>query len=254
MKNSIESIALRFRHPGLAAMALMGSHARDEACEFSDVDVVGFLADEEDRRPAATHLVDGHFVNVSDVSPAGVETWFNDPRESTECIAGVRTARPLWDPDGHFRSIQERARSFVWDGRMQAKANEYSSSEMVGWIEEAMKGLEGLRTGDEGRMLNARHGLSWGLTNVMRVQRGILLASDNGSYAEVATALGNECEWVVVSRTAFGLDNSTLVEQVTAGLRLYALTYDLLVDVLKPDHERMIAAAVQVIRNPVIFS
>jgi hypothetical protein len=125
--------------------------------------------------------------------------------------------------------LQRRAHDFVWDSAMQSKANRWAAEQMVGIIEEAHKGLEGLRRNDIGRMLNARFGMSWILSTIMRVQRGVLLTSDNGVWTEVNRAVGETTPWVRVRRTAFGIEDAagrtpTLREQVVAGLKLYVLT------------------------------
>lgn len=235
-------LAGRFRRPGILAIALMGSHARGEASPFSDIDLVCFRAEARDRPvEAPTFLIDGHFVVVSELGPSEVEACFSQPYEASTFMAGLRQARPLWDPDGYFAAIQERARAFVWDAALQERADAWASAEMVGWIEEAQKGLAGLRAGDEGRLLNARIGLSWGLTKVVRVQRGILISGDNGSYPELIAALGPGSEWAAVSRLAFGLEGGSLAEQVRAGLRLYLLTAELLADCLRPADQPLIA-------------
>jgi hypothetical protein len=244
-----QSLASRFRRPGVVAVALMGSQARGDAGPFSDVDLVRFTARGTESVDAETCFIDGRFVVVSEVTPSDVEAWFTRPARATEFIAGLRTARSLWDPDGYFEAIQKRALRFVWDAAMQERANAYASAQMVGWIEEVQKGLEGLRRGDEGRMLNAKHGLTWGLTRVMRVQRGVLISGDNASYTEVVRSLGTDTEWVALSRKAFGLDHFPLPEQIRAGLRLYVLTYELLVDVLKPEDGALVKEAVERIRR-----
>ena len=223
-----------------------GSHARGDAGPFSDVDIVRFCNSDPQRTAAETHLIEARFVVISAVGPSKVSDWFSKPEEATASIAGIRTARPLWDPDGHFESIQNRAAAFEWDAAMQDKANAYASTEMVGWIEEVQKGLEGLRRHDIGRLLNARFGLSWGLTNVMRVQRGILISGDNASYAEVLADIGAETEWAKASRHVFGLTGLSLSDQVRAGLRLYALTARMIEDSL---HERDRPLVYEVLRR-----
>jgi hypothetical protein len=199
---------------------------------------------------AETHLIDQMFVVTSDVTPSQVNKWFVHPDKASSCIAGVRTARPLWDPSSHFAEIQARARSFVWDESMQAKANAWASEQMVGWIEEAQKGLEGIRRHDTGRMLNARHGLSWDLTNVLRVQRGILIASDNTTYSEVAESLGLDSPWVKLSRMVFRIaEGLTLEDQVSAGLQLYVLTVDLLETAIRQEDKPLLREIVQRIES-----
>lgn len=239
-----------FRQDGVKAIVLMGSFARRDAGAFSDVDLVRFRLADSPRMESQTHLVDQRFVVVSDVTPAEADACFTDPDRASACIAGLRAGRALWDPDGGFRVLQQRAEAFAWDEAMQAKADAMASGRMVGWIEEAQKGLEGLRRDDEGRMLNARHGLSWGLTNVLRVQRGILITGDNGTYSEVVASLGQDSAWSRLSRQAFGIGSGlSLREQVTAGLRLYVLTAELLAAVLLPEHAMLVGEAVKRIRS-----
>jgi hypothetical protein len=79
---------------------------------------------------------------------------------------------------------------------MQERANHRASAMLVGWIEEVHKGLAGFQRNDIGRLLNARHGLSWGLGRVMKVQRGVLISGDNAFYDELSRAMGKQPKWV----------------------------------------------------------
>ena len=241
------TIAAQFDVQEVAAIALMGSFARNDAGTFSDVDIVRFHRGNDTRQAeSATYFIRGVLVVVSDVVPSQVEDWFTKPEQAMACIAGLRTARALSDGAGYFRAIQARAHQFVWDEAMQQKANAYASSQMVGWIEEVHKGLEGLRRCDNGRLINARHGLSWGLTDVMRVQKGILISGDNASYLGVTAVLGEESEWVQLSRKSFAIDGDvSLPDQVRAGLRLYALTAEQLAEVFKPEERTLIEETVK---------
>ena len=243
---NFRAIAARFDVQEVAAIALMGSFARNDAGAFSDVDIVRFHRRTDTRRAeSATYFIHGALVVVSDVVPSQVEDWFTQPEQATTYIAGLRSARALSDEDGYFRAIQDRAHGFVWDEAMQQKANAYASSQMVGWIEEVHKGLEGLRRCDNGRLINARHGLSWGLTEVMRVQKGILISGDNSSYLAVTAALGEESEWVRLSRKSFAIDGDvSLPDQVRAGLKLYVLTAEQLAEVFKPEERSLIKETV----------
>ena len=245
-----DALAARFRDDGVDAIALMGSHARGDAGPYSDVDLVRLRIADSPAREPATHLFNGVFVVVSDVTPADAEAWFSDPDKASACVAGLRRARPLWDPRGAFAALQRRADAFVWDESMQSRANAWAGGQMVGWIEEVQKGLEGLRRNDEGRLLNARYGLSWGLTNVMRVQRGVLITGDNGTYPEVAAAIGRDSQWVRLSRETFGIAGGlSLRDQVVSGLRLYLLTAELIGQALAPHHRALIEEAVARIRK-----
>ena len=150
----LKGLVERFRSPEVKAMALMGSFARGDAGRFSDVDLLRFVKEEAKDQPSAvSHMIDGRLVVVCDIAPQKIDSWFTKPEVATQIVVGLRDAQSLWDPDGYFAEIHRRAREFVWDASMQAKADAYASREMVGWAEEAHKGLEGLRTGDVGRML-----------------------------------------------------------------------------------------------------
>ena len=244
-KPDFDELAQAFRAPGVVAQALMGSYARGDASRFSDVDLVRFFPEADRLGETETHLRDGFFVVVSDAGPDQVEAWFTEPQLASATIAGLRSARSLWDPDGYFDDIQVRAKEFNWGGEMQARADAWASSQMVGWIEEVQKGLAGLRSGDEGRLLNARYGLTWGLTNVLRVQRGIMISGDNGTYREVIEAIGPDSRWATLSRRAFGIDGvDSLPNQVKAGLQLYIHTAELLSAILRPEDERKVKEVV----------
>lgn len=248
-------LAQRFDHPSVQAIALLGSHARGDAGPFSDVDLLRLLAAGAPELPDnGTHLVDGQLVNVSSATAADMASWFDRPEQAVTHIAGLRVARALLDRGGALGVLQARAHAFVWDATMQAHADRWASRQLVGWAEEAHKGLEGLRRGDVGRLLNARHGCSWGLNHVMQVQRGVLVSGDNAVYDEVGAAMAGQPEWLRLRRLAFGLEDAagvvpTLAEQVRAGLRLYVLTAELLDAALQPDDRPIIVLTVTHIRE-----
>ncbi|MCP4428055.1 MAG: hypothetical protein GY803_26515 [Chloroflexi bacterium] len=250
-------LAERFIEPTVNAVALMGSFARGDAGHFSDVDLVRFLApDAPDSINARSFIVDDRLVVVSNVLPSQAEAWFTRPELASECIAGVRVARPLWDPEGIFAQIQRRAHEFVWDSDMQLKANAFAEEQMVGWVEEVHKGLEGLRRNDVGRMLNARFGLSFGMMKVARVYLGILITGDNTFYSQIVERIGNDSEWARLCRASFGIKSKeggvfSLPEQVMAGLRLYILTADMIRNDVGIDARAIIDHTVAVIKTEI---
>lgn len=245
----------RFDHPSVQAIALLGSHARGDAGPFSDVDLLRLLTAGGPGLPDnGTHLIDGQLINVSSATPTDTTSWFERPEEAVSHVAGLRVARALVDRDGALAELQARAHTFVWDAAMQERANRWASRQLVGWAEEAHKGLEGLRRGDVGRLLNARHGCSWGFNHVMQVQRGVLITGDNAVYDEVGAAMADQPEWLRLRRLAFGLEDAagvapTIAEQVRAGLQLYARTAELLDAALQPDDRPIIAITVARVRE-----
>ncbi len=253
-----QTLARQFDGPGVKAIVLMGSYARGNPGVFSDVDLVRFTDEQSSTSSEGeSHLIDGRLVVVSTVGPKDVEKWFTRPEVSVNVIAGIRSARPLVDRDSAFAAIQARARSFVWDAAMQEGANAWASEQLVGWIEEVHKGLQGLQSDDIGRLLNARFGLSWGLSNVIKTQRGILISGDNAFYDEIAEAVGRDSKWTALRKIAYGIEDEsgnapTLRRQVIAGLRLYVETVRLLKDALHPAHKPLIEQTVEQVNQVLV--
>ena len=239
------ALARRFDDPGVRAVALMGSHARGDAGPFSDVDLMRLVAADSDVPGAGSHLIDGNLVVVSNVPPDTVARWFTDPVEAVKTIAGLRVGRALIDRDGVFAQVQARAHAFVWTPALQAAADVYAGEQMVGLIEEVHKGLEGLRRDDVGRLLNARFGLSWLLSHVMQVQRGVLVQGDNAFFDAMTAAMGVESYWSQLYRRAYGVEAGDLRATVTAGLRLYCECAHLLAGSLPSPAAEMVTATVQ---------
>lgn len=164
---------------------------------------------------------------------------------------GCNSVEGTVGPTRLFRADKKRTDSFVWDSEMQARADALVSSMMVGWIEEVQKALQRLRGNDVGRLLNGKHGLTWGLLKVMRIHKGLLLSGDNGAYPELLACIGEHSEWSSLCRTAFGVEGEiSLYAEIEAGLKLYVLTAELLEDVLELTDQELIDEVVNRISNP----
>ena len=241
------ALADRFR---LADTALVfgGRHARGDAGPYSDIDLVRFLPDERTTDDDGSYHIAGRLVVVSSVTPLTVEGWFTQPEEAVNVVAGLRAGHALHDPQLHFARIRERAATFHWTEDLDRRADAWVAAQLVGWAEEAHKGLEGLARNDVGRLLNARFGLSWGLARVMTVHRRILLRSDNSFLEQLGEALGEGSAWMRLCRHAFGLNHEVdqpLPGQVRAGLALYATTAALVQRTLTASQAELVRSATQ---------
>lgn len=246
-REAMAELLARFAPPQADAVFLVGSRARGAAGPHSDVDWLRLAADEDGLEGDGSYLVQERLVVVSTLTPHWAEVIFQEPDSTCLYLNGLRSAQILVDRVGNGAKLQRRARDFVWGTEMQIKANTWAAKSLVGWIEEVHKGLEGLRRNDTGRLLNARFGLSWGLSKVVMVQRGVLLSSDNGHWDEVNRAVGELSPWVRLRHSVFGIDDGTgkpptLRGQVVAGLRLYVLTANM-VDAVMPEPERSMIRA-----------
>jgi hypothetical protein len=244
----LAELAASIAPPG-SALALLGSHARGEAGPNSDVDLLLLVPDGVSPPAASSHLVAGRLVVMSAASESETRTWFEQPDLAVVTVAGLRRARVVSDPHGTVAALLERAVAFTWTDSLERRADRWVGDALAGWAEEAMRGVEGLRRDDPGRLLLARFGLSWGLSRVMVVHKRLLLETENAVLSALAAAMGEACRWVELQRAAFGLDNAGrtpgLREQVLAGLALYRETDRLVSALLSPDERRVVDAASQ---------
>lgn len=201
------------------SIALMGSYARNQNGKFSDIDIVYFS--ECDARETKIKLTKNKYTVISYVNTNEVENWFVDPELATELIGGLKTLIPLWDPKNYLGKLKVRASEFKWNNNLQKKANEFARKEIILLGEEVNKGIQGMISEDDGRMLNCIYGLSLGLTKVLRVHKGILLNSDNDSYYEIMTMYENEPETLQMIKRLFGILDGSLKNKVISGLLLY---------------------------------
>jgi hypothetical protein len=251
----IETLIERFDEPDVDALVLMGSYARGTANPYSDIDLTRFTAAHGLHRTRIFQgLIADQLVVVNDFGSAAVEEIFTQPEVASSYLEGLRLARPLQDRNGLFARIQARAHAFTWDATLQAKANAWASEALAGWSEDMRKGIVGLADNDPGRLLNAHFACSWGLSRIMQLQRGVLLASSNDFYTTVAEAVGRDSEWVRLRHITFGIAPAdgrppTLREQVVAGLRLYIATAALLAPMLRPEDQPLIMQTVELIRH-----
>lgn len=246
----LQNLAWVLSAPPVQAVLLVGSYARGEAGPYSDVDILRLVT--APTGGTGSRLWQGKLVNVSDADPETAQAWFSEPERAVEVVSGLRGARVLRDRVGTAEALVARAQAFVWTPRLQAKADRWASAQLVGWAEEAHKGLAGLQTGDTGRLLNARFGLSWGLAKTVRVQRGLLSDSDNAFLTELQTELQGTpagARWLGLLHETYGLTGLPLSGQVRAGVELYALTADLLGAALHPDDRPVIEHTVSLVRS-----
>lgn len=257
----IDKLIQRFDKPDVVqALILTGSYARNEAGPNSDIDLVRFVIAGTKLSDDGTYLNENKvLVNLLTVEPDDYEKWFTEPSQVTKWIAGIRIARALVDRENFFTDgLQVRAQNFTWDISMQISANIEASHRMVGWCEEANKGLEGLqRHDDTGRLLNACYGLSWGLSDVIQIQRGLLITSDNNAFIEVESVLDDNTEMIKLRRIVYGtIEHYTLRQRVIAGLQLFVLLAEQMSNIWQATDAPIIEHTVDKIRHfyPSLFS
>lgn len=242
----LQALAARFDAPQVQAVLLVGSYARGDAGLYSDVDLLRLTP--SPLPDAGSRLWQDRLLNISDVNQETTETWFVEPEQAVEVVLGLRDAQVLLDREGAAEALMARAKTFVWTPDLQAKADHWASAQLVGWAEEAHKGLAGLQIGDTGRLLHAQFGLSWGLAKTVRVQRGLLSEGDNTFFTDLQAVFAGT-RWLELLQRAYGLTGLALPEQVRAGLELYVHTADLLAPVLQDGDRAIVEHTAHLIRR-----
>ena len=220
------------------SIVLVGGWARAQVQKHSDIDILRLYPNEVKEKNEFKQL-QGEYFSISNISKNEIEAWFSEAQIAVDVIEGLKAAIILKDENDFFASIQNRAKTFVWNPALQKKADIWASKALKGWVEEANKGLNGLLLNDIGRLLQARYGLSWGLSKVVQVSKGILVSGDNASFDEINQAMKEHRNWVELRKKSFGISNN-LNDAVVAGLLLFVETADLLEPTLRKEDQSTI--------------
>lgn len=234
----------------IEAIGLMGSYSRGEEKKYSDVDIVCILKKNANRKSTYIEIIEGKYVVTSYVTIEEMEECFTEPESATENMLGLQQVKVLYDPNKIFIKLRQRAIEFQWTEELQQKANKIVSKRLVGWIEEVHKALQGLISNDVGRMLNGLYGLTYGMFNIVRVQKGILLNGENSFYNRIVEYHGISSNLARLGEKAFGINqNKGIKERVVSGLLLFDEVTEELMKVLREEDKLAITLAKQEIRR-----
>ncbi len=240
LENIIPKILEQIDKDSVISIGLTGSHARGTALKYSDIDILCIVGNKVDLCPVDIQMIEGKYVVTSYITMEELENCFIDPVKATLYIKGLANLQVLWDPAYYLTEVKDRAGNFCWDENLQSKANEEFSRELVSWVEEVNKSLNGLLTEDTGLMLNGVFGLSHGLFNIVKLQRGILLDSENDLYSQVISTFEGDQQLTELSSMVFGVMPCPLKERVKAGLLLFHIITDKMMDIIKEDDKKII--------------
>jgi hypothetical protein len=237
----LKELVAALDNPNTVGVAMTGSHARGEGGQYSDVDIHQYVRQMPDNPAEIAYLrfMDGILVSVSLTSLDEAYANLRNPKKAVWAIPGLRQLRILLDKDGSIAILKETAEKTEWQP-MQAAANAYASRTLSGSAEEIHKILAGLAQRNESKTLYAIWGLTYALANLLIVQRGLLIQTENVFIDLAQEAAGRTSEWTRQFRLSIGLDLIPLEEPAyigygIAGLCLYRETAGLLQNILLPD-------------------
>ncbi len=241
--------------PGIIGLALTGSHARGEASESSDVDILRFV-EVEPREPSDRYrleIVYGRLVSVSTTSVEAKRRELEGPDTARFAVPGLRQARVLSDRNGCIRDLVTDAARFRW-ASVEERARELVSYHLMGCAEEVGKVLGALQRRELYAAVLGAMGLVSGMAEAMALASQLLVESENFFFRELYAAAGDDSPWARLHRAAAGFEPAA--SQVDpkrlrshAALHLYLETAERLRDLIEPQHALVVEHACDAIRD-----
>jgi predicted nucleotidyltransferase len=242
--------------PNTIGIALTGSHARGDATPLSDVDILCFVETlpEDETQHYVLHYRSEVLVSISMTTLADKREQIRKPQSAIFAVPGLRQMRILRDRRDELSKLKAEAEAFIWSP-LQAVADAHASYQLMGFVEEVHKILNGLRKNHEVMLLNATLGLCWGMVNVVAVQSGLLVDSENVYFEAIQGNVGQDSAWSRAFRQASGLAErpddrySSVQYRACAALQLYRETVILLQPIIRTEHQVIIKQALSLIER-----
>jgi predicted nucleotidyltransferase len=244
----------------VVGVLLGGSYARGDATPFSDVDLARFVPDAVGPCPKRYTYRDGRLVSIATKTVAAWRTEFTRPERAIIAVPSLREARILLDKDGSLSALQWEAMAFTW-APLQVAADNFASYVVMDSAEWVHKILGALPRRDASSIAYATGKLHLNMVEVIAVQRGTLIQSQNTYFRQVEASVGEDTLWTQCHRYLTGSVSSwdavdtTLpaappyVERGLAALHLYQATVALLWPILRPAHREVVEQTLLVLRQ-----
>jgi predicted nucleotidyltransferase len=248
----LDKLVAELDNDAVRAIILRGSYARGDASSYSDLDFTRFVKEPPAALQARRFTYrEGRLISVSTRTLDQERKRLAAPEEAVFVVEGLREARILLDKDGAFEALQQEARAFSWEP-LQAAANAYASRQLMLHTEYVHKILRALLLHDEFALSEIALELLFILTDVVVVQRGILIRSGNTYFRQAEEAIGRDSAWTHYHRLVAGIkdDSSQAITNEIRGvavLRLYQETVKLLRSILSPEHRDVVEESMVVI-------
>jgi Nucleotidyltransferase domain len=249
----IEIITAELSDEEIAGIVLGGSYARGDANSFSDVDFAPFLRQGAPPRKKQLGYRHGYLVSISYKTVAGVLSDIKLPNRAIWVVNGFKGARVLLDRDGSITALLREIEAFAWEPLQQA-ANDYAGASLAGSTEAVHKLLGDLSIGDDLALSLTTANLLSNLTDLVAVQRGVMLKSDRAYYRQVQESVGPTSAWTRYHNIAAGVTQGSLDPQgspsrsrALAVLALYKETVKLVGPFMAAGHRETAAQAVSIL-------
>jgi predicted nucleotidyltransferase len=221
---------------GTAAVLLVGSWARGDAHEASDIDL--WVVGGRRRGPYRILERDGHMVCVNYLTAAEARREMRNPGRLDGAVPGWRIARILRDPRGLAARLKAEARRFRWSS-LRRERDRYLADQLVAWAEEVAKLLRAMERGERETAAVQRNLLANRMAFLRLLPLERLWDTENGLWERAGSWAGRR--FASAQRAALGTDGADWRESCEGALRLYALTARASLGVLRGDKRRIVA-------------
>jgi hypothetical protein len=236
-------------------LTLSGSLSRGEGGRYSDVDIHRYVRRIPETKVEADSLrfMDAFLVSIHTYTVEDETTGLRDPHRALWVVPGLRQARILLDKDGSLTGLVKSAKAFRWSD-LQPAADTMVSWQLCYLAEEVYKILDGLATGNESKVTYALFSLLLDIAEVLLVQRGVFVPTENAYFELAQSAAGRDSAWTRQLRLATGLDpvpadQPVYVTRGVAALNLYRLTVELMGNILRPEDSAVIHHTLEAIKE-----
>ena len=232
MVTLLKHIVTELEGDNTLSIVLVGSGSRGELDIFSDLDIHVVVRGE--RPPDQMFYRENRLANINFLDRENRESILTDPWKAVLNVAATREARILFDLEGWYADLQQRAQAFNW--QLVAKDADIGISWVLAENAEIVhKILSGLNSNGLEKALHATVDLLAALTGAAALANGVLCNSENYFWSAVRDG-ESDTEWKTLYWTALGLGSESVTVRAKSALRLYVRSVALYREKLLPNH------------------
>ncbi len=218
-------------------IAVVGSYATGQEKTWSDIDLM--LLVDEDKSSQIVLFKDKYFT-LSYYTESGLMGYLSDAKQMIYGVNSFKSMKILYDPESILEDFKEKCVSHNPTSVNREHSLYASKNEYIGYIEEAQKSLQGLLDQHTGKMLCGLYGLTHGMFQVLVLRDHLYASSDNDFYDIVMEHLDDKDPIKDLAPHAFGIVQTTLVDQVEAGLEMFMHIGNSLMKVFSDDEKHYV--------------
>jgi len=248
----IQSVLEKVDSPHVIGVGIVGSYARGQEANYSDVDVDIFVSKqlENEYDQYTLKYWDDKLISLKHTLLDDEREALKNPRRAIWAVPGLRGMKIVLDKNGSLTNLQKDAQEFDWSA-LQPAADEFAAEQVMHCAEEVHKVLNGLARGHESTVLYSVWGLIKHLPEAVIVQRGLMMTSENRFFDLIQDSVGRDSKWTRAFRTAWGLDANASQYQTrgAAALTLYCLTAAMFDELIPEKHREVVTNTLRLIKE-----